>query len=162
MSETLTIVNLSLDADLVAQDGPLAAMQAALVSRLEAEDHYTGVSLLYENRLDILAEIELAIAQIGIAVVIMTPAIDDESPNIPRPILDAVTIIAQVTENPVINRAATGLRIPGGTIAWRVATDLACTSLEGALLIHKSMRQVIDEDNGTLVWNVTFQHSLNI
>jgi hypothetical protein len=161
MSTSIQIVHLALDAGLVAQDGPMAALQQALVARLAREPHYTGVPLHYENSLDILNEIDRAVDALGLCVVVMTPEWRDESPNIPYPVADETRVSAVVTENPVVNRSETGVRIPGGVIAWRLACDLARTQVEGAMLVHQGGRQSINEEMQTVHWTVDFQVSLN-
>jgi hypothetical protein len=162
MLETLDIVTVDLDNDIVANDGPMSALQQALVKRLQQEAHYAPVTILYENSLELLNEIDRALAELGIAILIMTPEWKDESPNIPTVILDDLTVVAEVQENPLINRSESGSRIPGGVIAWRCAKDLAQTKVNGAMLIHTEGRQEIDQEKGTVNWKLTFKTSLNV
>lgn len=160
-TETIELVQISLDDDIAAQEGPLSAMQQCLVTRLQQEERYAPFSLLYENKLDIISEIDLAIASLGLAVIIMTPSFQDNTPNIPIIQLDDVEIVAQVIENPLINRAAAGSRIPGGLVAWWIASDLKRTFVDGSQVTVKSMKQFVNESEGTVLWNVTCKLSPN-
>jgi len=152
--ENIQLVEVSLDEDLVAQNGPLYAMQVCLVNRLTQEDHYTGLSILYEQSLEILYEVEKAVESIGMVVTIMTPQADDESPNVPIATLDRVTIVAQVTETPIINRAEGGTMIPSAKIAWLIMSDLKKTIVNGARILTERIWQEVDEEAGVVVWNV--------
>lgn len=159
--ETITLVQVSLSADIVASDGPLSALQQCLVKRLQQESHYAPFQLLYENKLDIISEIDLAIASMGLTVIIMTPSFQDNTPNIPIIQLDEVEIVAQVIESPLINRASTGSGILGGLVAWWLASDLKRTFIDGSQVTVRSMKQFVNESEGTVLWNVTCKLSPN-
>ncbi|HTG44936.1 MAG TPA: hypothetical protein VK633_10430 [Verrucomicrobiae bacterium] len=82
-------------------------LQSALVARLNWDAYFSeptiGVTALAENRMDLLSELDIALAKGGLAVVVA----------ITRVILDEhgaalVTITLQVHEIPLINRAASG------------------------------------------------------
>ena len=165
----ITLVSMTLDATKEASDGPLVALQYTLVTRLQQEQvdedhpsrHYpAALDILYEQRMDILAELERNLANVGMCVFIQTPAAEDQSPDNPYPILDEVTVIAQVIENPLINRAEGGLGEPGGKVIWLVAQDLCRTIISGASVILERIWQSVDEEAGTVIWNASFKLSL--
>jgi hypothetical protein len=161
MNEVLTIVSIATSADIRAQEGPLSALQQALVSRLQQDQRFKPFQILHENRLDIISEIDAAIAKLGLAITIMTPEARDSSPNIPVPIYDDVTIVAQVEENVLINRDTSGSRIPSGTVANWIAEDLKCTAVDGCRLTLDTLKQFVNESEGLVAWNVTLKLSLN-
>jgi len=159
------MVKIAVDADTVEADGYFSALQQVLVARLQQEqgdeedDRYpSGLAILYEQRLDISYEVEAAVAKIGLCVIIMTPAAVDKSPGIPIPRLDDITIIAQIVENPIINRDEgnpDALNIPAGRLAWLVAEDFKRTIVDSSQISLAGFRQIVNEEQGLVMWNVT-------
>lgn len=114
------------------------------------------VAALAENRLDIEAEVEKALAEVGICATVLTPEIDymgDTEDGLPAGEIKA--LIVSVAESPANREQAE-----------------ACTGLDAALriaqIVHSStcqlstIRQTADEKRGLLITNVTFSTSMII
>jgi len=92
-------------------------------------------------------------------VVIMTPNGEQEQ-TIPQVVFDSVRIVAQVLENPIINRDENNpeaVNIPAARMAETVGNDLARTIVDGSSVVFKGLRQTVNEQSGLVKWDVTHQ-----
>lgn len=93
-----------------------ATIQQAAVTRLSGHEYFAGaegegqkvIPVLAENRKDIAATIQAAIARLGACVIVGIGRMRVGSPNIPGPRFDDCRLICAVHENVTVNRGASG------------------------------------------------------
>ena len=118
-------------------------LQNQVVERL-AELPFFGeapaIPVLAENRRDILSELRANLGKLGVCVVIGTPQARQTTPSKHSPPhFSRITVVCEIFENVILNRAASGSGQPGSLVAEAVAyylTGWAPAILGNALLIE--------------------------
>ncbi len=132
----------------------LTAIQAELANLLAADAYFIGppsIPVLVEDKGDLEFEIDKAINEIGISVVIITPKAEVRIGNA------LLTIVAGITENVVVNRAETGTQKAAVDVAekiWDLLNNTSLTSTKSRLIVD-GLELV--EARGLLVYEVRFK-----
>jgi hypothetical protein len=98
----------------------LKQLQDDIVGRIQSDPFFASITVLPEYLNDIQNQIDIAIAKIGICVVVSTPSARTSKPNIPGPIYDDIPIVIKVGDIPTLN--STG--IPAIEAAEKIASVL--------------------------------------
>jgi hypothetical protein len=150
-----------------------ATIQGAVVTRLSGHEYFAGaegqgqkvIPVLAENRKDIAASIQSAVAKLGACVIVGVGRLRVTSPNIPGPRFDESRMICACHENVAVNRGATG----SGETALSIAE--ACARLlhqwkptvqahsAGVIVVEDI---VIDPDSPLLTYQVICRFSAGI
>jgi len=129
-------------------------IQEEIVRRLQADDALSRLKILREDRKDIASEINIALARVGLFVLVRTPqaAARDQSPG---PFCE-LTLDVQVVENVPINRAASGTGLVGGDVAERIAWLLHAPNRAQTRTVFLLLLKAVEpaEADGALAWNV--------
>ena len=116
--------------------GTIADLRTAVVQRLEANEKLAGITILGEDRLALMSEINKALATgKGIVITVSTGSEKFRQSANPVPVAE-VELIVEVGEIPLINRAQSGARLP--------ASEAAC-------IIVSALHQYLWEPSKTLV-----------
>lgn len=103
----------------------LLTLQQRCYDRLKGINYFAKIPVVTEYKHDIEQELKMALGKLGVAVLILTP---EASVNLhqdcPFPFFDKITIVVQIAEHPVVNRATTGLHHPASEVAEMVALHL--------------------------------------
>lgn len=137
----------------------LASLQQACVDFLNTQDYFNqdpSIPVLNEVLGDIEKQIEITIAQTGLAVVLKTPTAQKINTNIFPPYFSEILITARVMERPIVNRAATGVNQPALDVAEAVAYYLHHFTPTGITecLTAQKIEQV--DIRGSLTYDVIF------
>lgn len=138
-------------------------LQTALVAQLNSDAYFTDpakqVNCLAENRMDLLSELDTSLAKCGVGVVVACSSIQDGE----RGKEIVVSIVAQVHEIPLLNRAPSGsgktafnLCVKAMTIwgnrSWSPDPDVwSAMEFKGLELTD------VDEEFGRVVWSVRYE-----
>ncbi len=95
-----------------------------------------GVTILTEDRQDIVNEVQRALAELGTAIIIGVPKGTNEAPNSPG-LQEMLTVTAVIMENVVLNR--------NRTVNATVASDVERLALAGTV----SIGEVVEQTNVT-------------
>lgn len=102
----------------------IADLRQAAVLRLQAVPEFSGVAVLAEDRLDLVTEINKAVATgKGLVVTVATGSEKFRQGANPKPVAE-VELVVEVGENPMVNRAPTGARLPASDAAALVVRAL--------------------------------------
>lgn len=140
--------------------GTLTVIQDAVVKLLQSDTFLMPVKLLKEQQGDIRAQVQAALAKLGICAIAMTPKAVFSEPNAPGPLADPLSIWVDVYENVSSNRGANGSKLPCSDVAERVAWWLhypnhAHERQDAFILVAKSLGIVPDKN--FLVYRVEFE-----
>jgi|GEM_PF-2312943 len=137
----------------------LSTLQSQAVTRLQAQTFFKStpvITVLAENRKDIVTEVQKLIGKIGIVCIIGTPRARQDTPQkYSPPHFSRIELVTQIVENVIVNRAASGSGQPGSLVAEAVAyylTGWAPAILGNALLIE-SIEPI--EDERYVIYEVT-------
>ncbi len=120
--------------------GQITHIQELIESMLIAEPYFEDISVIRLDRGDIENIIDIAVAKIGICVLIMTPKMTVKNDDTPGPFFE-IQATCEIVENVIVNRAATGTGKAASEVAEMVAATvhlkpapgdnvLACQSVE--------------------------------
>ena len=112
--------------------GLFETIQSEIKARLDAQEFFSDsaaatprpIPVLTEDLKDIGNQIQLGLARLGLAVVVVLPAARSSNGEIPGPLWDSIEIVVRVMENVVINRGATGIGVQNGLVCEAVAWHL--------------------------------------
>lgn len=121
----------------------LTTLQDQIVTRLEAQTFFSAapaITVLAENRRDLLTVLATNLAKLGICVVVGTPSAKQDTPSKHSPPhFSRISVVTAIFENVMLNRAASGSGQPGSLVAEAVAyylTGFVPAILGNALLIE--------------------------
>jgi hypothetical protein len=112
-----------------------------------------GVVCLAENKGDIIAAIDSAIAQVGICALVVTPTFKADS-EASRRIVGTIDVVVQVFETPAVNRTRAGYLTALDT-AELIATTLNLLQAGENTLVFRSI-DTATVNNNTILYNVRF------
>ena len=99
-------------------------LQLAIVRRLKEDPILSGITVLAEDRKDLVNELERAMAELGLCIVVGTAKAGVSNANLQGPVFDRAGITVAVTENTLTNRTPAGLQYDAFFIAVKVAQAL--------------------------------------
>lgn len=105
-------------------DNPLQSFQSAIVEHLKGDALLSQVEILAEDRMDLESAIQLAMAKLGVVLVVQTVSVGVTHPNLPGPHFDAVKFTVVVGENTTLNRAPGSLQLDAISLAIATAQRL--------------------------------------
>jgi hypothetical protein len=100
--------------------GLLKTIQDETAAHLAADERLSGVAILTEAKGNVVAEIEKAIAKLGICCVVLTPDAQVRGGSSPGPYLSPINVVVEVSENVLINNGPTGTKLPASVLAENV------------------------------------------
>ena len=103
---------------------PLQSLQEAIVVRLKEDELLSQVEIMAEDRMDLEAAIQLAMAQLGVVLVVQTVSVGVANPNLPGPNFDSVRFTVAVVENTTLNRAPGSAQLDALSLAIATAQRL--------------------------------------
>lgn len=103
--------------------GQFKYTQESIKSILLAEPYFADISVISVDEKDLENSIEVAIAKIGICILIITPSGDVQNADTPGPFWK-IDCIVQVWENMIINRASTGTGLEAVDVAEMIAATV--------------------------------------
>lgn len=87
---------------------------------LESDEKLAGIPIAHSEERDVADQVSRNLAQgLGLLVLISPDTMSNDSPDAPGPLFDRASVIIEVTENPILNRANSNLT--GWQIAERIA-----------------------------------------
>lgn len=151
-----------LDSDLVATEGNLYAIQAKVLEYLNEIEVFQPVELKFmEDSKTIEDDINKALGQLGMAMMVSIGGSDDKASSVPGLIiLDPLDIIISVFENPTLNRA-TGITC--NRAIEIIAVTLKLKQVGSGFLTRPKLRLVDDDSmKGIIAKAVTFRMSATL
>lgn len=138
----------------------LVELRESCTKRLGSLLQLTSIAILTEDKLDLITEIQKALAQSkGFVIVVSTGDLVGQSPNVSPPEC-VVDVVVEVAETPAINRSETGAKIPAIEAATIVAKALHCYQwCEQFVLTFERMRQSV-ENKSIVLYTLTFKTSV--
>lgn len=119
--------------------GLLTDIQAAVKTRLEAQEYFQGMSIVTESKGDIAQMVQADLTKTGVGVVVTTPAMFGTKANVPGPQFyseaGGIKIKILIFENVPINQGSQGLQKAAADIAENVAAYLHQYHPEGLGII---------------------------
>lgn len=114
----------------------------AVKGRLQGDEYLNSLSIITENQGDIMTTVNTAIAKVGLSVVIGDVEARNTRLNASKPCWFPITFAVLVTENPVINRAASGSQKPGQVVASKIADRIHHFSSEWGTIVAVGIRPI--------------------
>lgn len=146
--------------------GTIGKHQTGVYKILRDEESTVDVRIpvLCQNQLDLVSKINEAVAQAspGICIIIRSPSLRDTRGN-GTLFFDDCTVRLRVLENVLLNRGATGTKIPAQLAAEQIARTLNNALPEGfgAALVCVSIEEIQDSRIvGVLVYEVVFKTAI--
>ncbi len=102
----------------------LQNLQSSIVERLKGDPMLSQIEILAEDRLDLESAIQLAMAKLGVVLVVQTVDVGVSNPNLPGPCFDAVRFAVAVVENVTLNRAPGSSQLDALSLAISTAKRL--------------------------------------
>ncbi len=145
----------------MAETSILQGLQLDIADRLLAEPYFSNVPVLSENLMDIDSQIEIAIAQLGVVVVVVTPTASvRKDQDYPGPYFEQINLVIQVSENVILNRGGDGI----GKTCLEVA-EHALAVLHGyrpqgiaeTIFANNPTINLVNDPNGLLTYHVNLQ-----
>lgn len=136
----------------------ITALQEEIAALLDADDVLAqgGVKAIAENRLDVEAAVEVALASIGIVATVITPNISGMGVCDGVPVGEVEELVVSFAEVAAVNRER-----PNAITALDAAL-VAAPLLHSATRTFKAISQSYDEARGLVVCNVSFATSVAI
>lgn len=101
----------------------ISEYQQLVATKIQGIDGFAGVPVLTEIKGDLVNEVEMAIAKLGLCILVLTPTMRNDEPEALAINLSA-DLVVQVMENPQINRGAGGTGLAAVDVAVTVAQEL--------------------------------------
>lgn len=102
----------------------LNTLQSVATDRLKDDPLLSQVEIVSEDRSDLVSTIEMALAKVGVCLVVGTVSAGVTNPNLPGPTFDSIRLTVSVTENVIINRSPGSAQLDAISLALAVARRL--------------------------------------
>lgn len=108
----------------------LTSLQSRVGALINSTELLAGHDIISEDKGDLENRIRTSLAKLGLAICVMTPALTVKSRSNSRVILK-VKIVIDISETAILNKAASGERLPAldAALAVRKACDWKTTGL---------------------------------
>ena len=141
--------------------GALLSIQDKALQNLQSDTALKPVRLISRIKGDLRKQVLEVMAKQGICAIVLTPVAKMTGSNAPGPSMDPVNLFVDVVENVLINRGASGSKIPAEDVAERIAWRLHSANHPGRKdnppSICEEIQEISNEDY--LAYRVVFRTS---
>jgi hypothetical protein len=136
----------------------LAQLQEQVVDRLKRDEYLAEISIMAEERKDLVQQIDLSLKKLGVVIVVQTVEANVTHSSLPGPVFDSLKFSVEVIENPLFNRSGSGTHKPALEIAVRIAQRLHHFLPPGSsgTIMCDSRTIQLAEDPQYLIYDVNF------
>jgi len=137
----------------------LQSIQDGAKTRLEGLEYFEGMNIITEDKGDIEKAVNIALANLGVSVLILMSEADCEKPNVRGPYLDNIVVVVAIAENVVVNRRGESYKT-ALDVAEHVANGLHLfkpESVNEAFVCTKDAIRIVDPPRGAnIAYEVKF------
>lgn len=158
-------IDYNLDADVIAKEGSLVAIQRKVVELLRAVPEIAALEQIFiEDSLDLSYEIDKALTSGLLSICVSIGKATDSAPTVPGVImLDPCEITIRCIENPTVNRAAGGTGITRNRAAEIIAKALKLERINNGFLTKPRLTDsALPKDADVVGKDITFTLSAAI
>jgi hypothetical protein len=149
----------------------LLDLQQAIKQRLISDTWFSGMDVFTpddftesgENQAaaDLEQRIEQSLSSLkkGVCILILFPKISGIASDAPGILADNVPLFVRIVENPMVNRASSGLRKTASMVMIRVMRRLQHFAYRECVIVLSDSKHVPDETN--LIWDVIGKTAVN-